>query len=509
MGDITVVNKLTSDDAEVNSLIVTDITTTNKMTSDDILVLSNVTIIGRLTTNELDYMTDITGGGGSNNITDLVLNTFRATGTSTFNGNVIVDSLSTIERAIYDDSPGTISSLNGASIIFKNNSGNSSYIGYVVYRPPTFTERGYENSTIIGYGESENSIYFEMRNNGNIIVYSNNVNFRNNVDIGGNQTITGNVIVNGRVTCNEIEYTTDVSSGGGGGGGGGGGTTFSDLFNTMTSFRVNNNGEPVFPSMNSTGFVFAEYFFTNNYNSYSPSYPPYNGQIALKNIRSDYIGVNSMELYDKLIIYSFNPSYINSIINSKLGYNHCTIQFKTDYSSSTHATISTAASTTANYVTGDMLFANASRVSLVVKTNGNVIVDQSLTQNSDISIKKNIEDTKLNECINILHSFNSKTYKRIDHDDDEYDVGFIAQDIKNNVPEKYKKIYGENGKKDNGEPFLTVDYSKICTILWPIVQCLEKKTNELEIKQSKIESLESKIESLEYRLSLLESKLST
>jgi hypothetical protein len=55
------------------------------------------------------------------------------------------------------------------------------------------------------------------------------------------------------------------------------------------------------------------------------------------------------------------------------------------------------------------------------------------TSDSDIRIKKNIEDLDDDECLNILNNFSAKKFNYID--DDKTDIyGFIAQDIKPTAP---------------------------------------------------------------------------
>ena len=77
---------------------------------------------------------------------------------------------------------------------------------------------------------------------------------------------------------------------------------------------------------------------------------------------------------------------------------------------------------------------------LTLKANGSAVLSGSLTQNSDASLKDNVEDASLKDCMNMLENINVKTYTRNDMEEDNKRLGFIAQDVKAYLPEKFDNI---------------------------------------------------------------------
>ena len=81
--------------------------------------------------------------------------------------------------------------------------------------------------------------------------------------------------------------------------------------------------------------------------------------------------------------------------------------------------------------------------------------------------------------MNMLQNINVKTYTRNDMEEGNKRKGFIAQDVKNNLPEKFdniiKAITGEGE-----EELLTMDYARMVCILWKAVQNQEERIKQLE-----------------------------
>ena len=67
---------------------------------------------------------------------------------------------------------------------------------------------------------------------------------------------------------------------------------------------------------------------------------------------------------------------------------------------------------------------------LSLKSGGSAVLSGSLTQNSDASLKGNVEDVGLTGCTNMLGNINVKTYTRNDMEEGDKRLGFIAQDVK-------------------------------------------------------------------------------
>ena len=97
----------------------------------------------------------------------------------------------------------------------------------------------------------------------------------------------------------------------------------------------------------------------------------------------------------------------------------------------------------------------------------------SFNVSSDITLKKNItkieEDTlEIIDRLNPVH-FNWK-------ENNNKDVGFIAQEVKEVIPELVKEVKGLN---DN-DSFLTVDYAKVVPILVESIKTLKKEIEDMK-----------------------------
>ena len=62
--------------------------------------------------------------------------------------------------------------------------------------------------------------------------------------------------------------------------------------------------------------------------------------------------------------------------------------------------------------------------------------------------------------------------------------GFIAQDVKQNLPEKFDNIIGSNTVTDKdtkeNRDIMTMDYARMVCILWKVVQDQEERIKQLE-----------------------------
>ena len=106
---------------------------------------------------------------------------------------------------------------------------------------------------------------------------------------------------------------------------------------------------------------------------------------------------------------------------------------------------------------------------LTIQNNGSASLSGSLTQNSDASLKENVEDVELNGCMNMLENINVKTYTRHDMEEGNKIIGFIAQDVTRNLPEKFDNII--RAITDEGpDELLTMDYARMVCVLWKVVQ---------------------------------------
>ena len=106
---------------------------------------------------------------------------------------------------------------------------------------------------------------------------------------------------------------------------------------------------------------------------------------------------------------------------------------------------------------------------LSLKSNGSVVLSCSLTQNSDASLKDNVEDVDLTDCTNMLENINVKTYTRNDMEEGNKRLGFIAQDVKAYLPDKFDNIIGSNiitdEQGENSKELMTMDYVRMVCVL--------------------------------------------
>ena len=81
---------------------------------------------------------------------------------------------------------------------------------------------------------------------------------------------------------------------------------------------------------------------------------------------------------------------------------------------------------------------------LTFKANGSAVLSSSLTQNSDASLKYDVEDVGFIDCMNMLDDIHVKTYTRNDMEEGNKRLGLIAQDATAYLPDKSGNIIGSD-----------------------------------------------------------------
>ena len=106
------------------------------------------------------------------------------------------------------------------------------------------------------------------------------------------------------------------------------------------------------------------------------------------------------------------------------------------------------------------------------------IVDTTV---SDERLKKNVKDVESNYC-DCIKNVKIKTFEYKDEkykDSDKY--GMIAQDLLAHLPKEFKNIVRETKpKKDEGDPYLSINYMKLSLVLWGGLQETLTKVEHLE-----------------------------
>jgi hypothetical protein len=95
---------------------------------------------------------------------------------------------------------------------------------------------------------------------------------------------------------------------------------------------------------------------------------------------------------------------------------------------------------------------------------------------SDESIKENIQDASIEDCISLFDAVDVKVYNRKDIGGNR--IGFIAQNIQENITPEFDNIIST--QYVNNTPLLAVDYSRMCCILWGVVKDLKQRITDLE-----------------------------
>jgi trimeric autotransporter adhesin len=115
-----------------------------------------------------------------------------------------------------------------------------------------------------------------------------------------------------------------------------------------------------------------------------------------------------------------------------------------------------------------------------IQGNGNAWLQGTLTQNSDIRLKKNIVPLTLS--LNKLTQLNGYTYNWISKDKDPNEqIGLIAQEVQKLYPQLVSDIKGENG-----ETTLGVNYTGLIPVMIESIKEQQKQIDELKLLVQKL-----------------------
>jgi hypothetical protein len=107
----------------------------------------------------------------------------------------------------------------------------------------------------------------------------------------------------------------------------------------------------------------------------------------------------------------------------------------------------------------------------------NGITAANYFSSSDERLKTNVQDASLQSCQQVFDAVQVKTYERTDLAGKR--IGFIAQDIEASSPSEFANLYGTRPSED-GVPYLTLDYSRLVTVLWGVVKNMQARLEALE-----------------------------
>lgn len=109
---------------------------------------------------------------------------------------------------------------------------------------------------------------------------------------------------------------------------------------------------------------------------------------------------------------------------------------------------------------------------------GNILAIGTLTQNSDVRLKKNIRP--LSNTLSKRSILNGYTCNWKDNNNSDEQIGFLAQEIQKLYPQLVKE-------SDNGT--LSVNYSGMIPVL---LEAIKELKNEIEKQQKQIDALNNK-----------------
>ena len=121
-----------------------------------------------------------------------------------------------------------------------------------------------------------------------------------------------------------------------------------------------------------------------------------------------------------------------------------------------------------------------------VSTGTNTVYCNALFETSDERLKENIEDVDEN-CSNLVKRINVKTFNFKSDDKKKSHIGFIADELKEILPEKFEAIV------DNSNEYLSVNYGKMTAVL---MKALQETMNKVEHLESRLFEAENEIKTL-------------
>ena len=123
----------------------------------------------------------------------------------------------------------------------------------------------------------------------------------------------------------------------------------------------------------------------------------------------------------------------------------------------------------------------------------------AFTSTSDSIFKDDQQPVSIDDCLQVFNNLTTKTFIRNDIPDNLANgirsVGFVAQDLKNNLPSSFSNLVYENENyQGSDKTILSIDYGLLTSILWEIVRWQGTHIENLEDRLSAIENKLSKMD---------------
>ena len=121
-----------------------------------------------------------------------------------------------------------------------------------------------------------------------------------------------------------------------------------------------------------------------------------------------------------------------------------------------------------------------------VSTGVNIFFCNALFETSDKKLKDNIEDVD-EDCSELVKKINVKTFNMKGDEKKQSHIGFIADELKEILPEKFEAIV------DKSNEYLSVNYGKMTAVL---IKALQETLNKVEHLESSVYELQEEIKEL-------------
>ena len=104
----------------------------------------------------------------------------------------------------------------------------------------------------------------------------------------------------------------------------------------------------------------------------------------------------------------------------------------------------------------------------------------ALTETSDERLKDDI-DIVHSDCSEIVRKIKVKKYYMKNDKRKKQNIGFIAQDVKEVIPEEFENVINEDNE------FMSINYGRMCAILWKSHQEMMDKMEKMEEEITELE----------------------
>ena len=122
---------------------------------------------------------------------------------------------------------------------------------------------------------------------------------------------------------------------------------------------------------------------------------------------------------------------------------------------------------------------------------GHVITHVALHNYSDATLKSDIVPVSSDMAIDVLKAVEPKVYKRNDLADQNFRIGFLAQDVAASIPSEWSNLVGkteamaahtdDDGNDVPAKPStMTMDYARLNAILWASCRSMLARIEALE-----------------------------